>query len=86
MTGKRCACGFTEAEGVDETLDDHLREAFTPEDGRGADGVVHFEGLQDLFCLCGAGGSTAALDAHFLEVFRPADFAGRDGLIHQAAG
>jgi hypothetical protein len=27
MTGKGCACGFTEAEAMDETLDDHLRDA-----------------------------------------------------------
>jgi hypothetical protein len=86
MTGKRCACGFTEAEGADETLDDHLRDVFAPEDGRGPDGVVHFEGLTDFFCLCGAGGSAEALDAHFLEVFTPADLIGQDGMIHQAAG
>jgi hypothetical protein len=86
MTGKRCSCGFTKARGVDETLDDHLLEVFTPEDGRGPDGLVHFEGERDLFCLCGAGGSAEALDSHFLEMFTPADFTGRDGVIHKAAG
>jgi hypothetical protein len=35
--------------------------------------MVHFEGLQDLVCLCGAGGNAQALDAHFLDVFTPAD-------------
>jgi hypothetical protein len=86
VTGKRCACGFAEANGADETLDDHLREVFTPDDGRGPDGLVHFEGLTDYFCLCGAGGSAGDLDAHFLEVFTPADSVGLDGLIHKVAG
>jgi hypothetical protein len=84
MTGKGCACGFTEAEGMDETLDDHLREVFTPDDGRGPDGMVHFEGLKDCFCLCGAGGSAEKLDSHFLEVFTSADSTGLDGVIHKA--
>jgi hypothetical protein len=84
MTGRQCSCGFTEADSADETLDDHLREVLTPQDGRGPDGVVHFEGPEDLFCLCGAGGSAEKLDSHFLEVFTPADSAGPDGVIHKA--
>jgi hypothetical protein len=84
MNDRRCACGFTEAGGVDETLEDHLREVFTPADGRGPDGAVHFEGEKDLFCLCGAGGSASALDSHFLEVFTPGDSTGLDGVIHKA--
>lgn len=84
MTSNQCSCGFTEAEGVDEKLDDHLREMFTPDDGRGPDGMVHFEGDRDLFCLCGAGGSASMLDSHFLQVFTPADSTGRDGAVHKA--
>ena len=29
----RCSCGFTEADGVDETIGDHLLRVFTPEQG-----------------------------------------------------
>jgi hypothetical protein len=46
--------------------------------------MVHFEGLTDFFCLCGAGGSAEGLDAHFLDVFTPADSAGPDGVVHKA--
>jgi hypothetical protein len=85
MTGRRCSCGFTETASMDETIDDHLREVFTPDDGRGPDGAIHFEGEEGLFCLCGAGGSAESLDSHFLEVFAPADCAGPDGVVHKAA-
>jgi hypothetical protein len=84
MADARCSCGFTEAGAADETIDDHLREVFTPEDGRGPDGVLHFEGEKDLFCQCGAGGSAEGLDAHLLEVFTPADSVGRDEITHKA--
>jgi hypothetical protein len=82
MAAARCSCGFTEAAGGDETIGDHLREVFTPEDDRGSDGKVHREGDRDLFCTCGTGGSAQILDAHFLEVFTPADSIGRDGAGH----
>jgi hypothetical protein len=83
MTARQCTCGFTEADGADETISDHLLEVFAPDDGKAADGLVHLEG-DALSCLCGAGGSAAELDAHFLAVFTPADSAGRDGASHQA--
>jgi hypothetical protein len=83
MTAQQCTCGFTEAAGMDETIDDHLMEAFAPEDGKGPDGKVHLEGEVALFCLCGAGGTAADLDAHFLTMFTPADGIGRDGARHQ---
>ena len=86
MAVARCACGFTEAEHVDETISDHLFEVFAPDDGRAADGLVHMEGDVDLFCLCGAGGSVSELDAHFLAVFTPADLIGRDGEKHATVG
>ena len=86
MTGWQCTCGFTEAGSADEKLDDHLLEVFTPDDGRGTDGAVHFEGERDLFCLCGAGGSASMLDSHFLEVFTPDDSTDLDGVVHKAAG
>jgi len=82
MAGARCACGFKEVAGVDETISDHLLAVFTPEDGTGPDGLVHLEGETDLSCLCGAGGSVADLDAHFLAVFTPTDHIGRDGQKH----
>jgi hypothetical protein len=83
MTGQQCMCGFTEAAGVDETLADHLMEVFAPDDGKGSDGLVHFEGEANLFCLCGAGGTAEQLDAHFLAMFTPADTVGRDGRKHE---
>jgi hypothetical protein len=83
MADARCSCGFTETDGMDETIEDHLQEMFTPQDGRGLDGMVHFEGEEDLLCLCGAGGSAEKLDAHFLEMFTPADSTGPDGVIHK---
>ena len=83
MAGIRCACGFAEVAGADETVGDHLREVFTPEDDRGPDGLVHLEGKANLSCMCGAGGSAEELDAHFLAVFTPADLTGRDGRKHQ---
>jgi hypothetical protein len=73
MSPAQCACGFTEDETADETLDDHLLEMFAPEDGRAADGLVHLEGEAELFCMCGAGGSANELDAHFLAVFMSTD-------------
>jgi hypothetical protein len=43
MINARCSRGFTEAEGVDETIGDHLLQVFTPEGDKGADGQVHLE-------------------------------------------
>jgi hypothetical protein len=63
MTPAQCVCGFTEDEAGDETICDHLIEVFAPEDGRAADGLVHLEGEQNLFCMCGVGGSPGELDA-----------------------
>ena len=83
MTGGQCICGFMEAAGADETVEDHLFEVFAPEDGKGPDGLVHLEGKTALLCLCGAGGSAEDLDAHFLAVFTPGDSVGRDGIKHQ---
>ncbi len=83
MTAAQCVCGFTEAEGADETISDHLLEVFTPDDGRAADGKVHLEGDADLFCMCGVGGSAAELDAHLLTVFMPDHHIGRDGHKHE---
>ena len=80
MAHARCTCGFTKA--GDETIDDHLFEVFTPEDGKGPDGQVHLEGEAALFCLCGTGGSAEILDAHFLEMFTPSDSVGHDGVKH----
>jgi hypothetical protein len=81
MTAAACVCGFTEA--GDETVADHLRAMFTPDDDEGIDGRVHLEGETSLFCMCGAGGSASELDAHFLAVFTPADLIGRDGERHE---
>ena len=83
MTPAKCVCGFTEDEAGNETLDDHLLELFAPEDGRAADGLAHLEGKENLFCLCGAGGSSDKLDVHFLAVFTPPDLIGRDGCKHE---
>jgi hypothetical protein len=84
MTAVKCACGFTESAGADETITDHLVEVFAPDDGKASDGRVHLEGEVALYCLCGAGGSVQALDAHLLAMFTPADSAGRDGTRHEA--
>jgi hypothetical protein len=83
MVGTQCSCGFTEDEAGNETLGDHLFEVFAPEDGRAADGLVHLEGEENLFCMCGAGGSADELDAHFLAVFTPAELTCRDGRKHE---
>jgi hypothetical protein len=85
MTAAQCICGFIEAEGVDETINDHLFEMFAPDDGKAADGLVHLEGEASLFCLCGVGGSVEELDAHFVAVFTPEGHIGRDGAKHEAA-
>jgi hypothetical protein len=82
MLSARCSCGFTEAAGADETIDDHLLEVFETDDDKGPDGEVHVEGAVSFICLCGAGGSTRELDTHFLLVFTPADSVGRDGNKH----
>jgi hypothetical protein len=82
MTAAKCVCGFTEDEAKDETIGDHLFEAFAPQDCRAADGQVHLEGEVALFCMCGAGGSAGELDAHFLAVFTPAGLIGSDGRKH----
>ena len=60
MAGARCSCGFTEAEGADETISDHLLEVFTPEDDKGTDGRYHLEGAPDLACACGLAAAAAA--------------------------
>jgi hypothetical protein len=74
MTVQRCMCGFTEADGDDETIRDHLLRVFTPEDGKGADGRVHLEGNPGLTCLCGfTADATGELDSHFLDMFAPAN-------------
>jgi hypothetical protein len=84
MITTRCTCGFTESTGTDETIDDHLLEAFETDDDTAPDGQVHVEGAKSFFCLCGAGGSTKELDMHFLLVFTPANCIGRDGNKHEA--
>jgi len=83
MNHAQCMCGFTEDEAGNETICDHLIVVFAPEDGRAADGLVHLEGEENLFCMCGAGGNSDKLDAHFLAVFTPADLIGRDGRKHE---
>lgn len=83
MTVQQCACGFTEAECVDETISDHLFEMFAPDDGKAADGLVHLEGETGLYCMCGSGGSAEELESHFLVVFTPDDHVGRDGEKHE---
>ena len=37
MDDSRCSCGFTVS--GDETMTDHLLEAFAPDDSRAADGL-----------------------------------------------
>jgi hypothetical protein len=86
MTGARCSCGFTEAEGVDVTIGDHLLEVFAPEDDKGADGCYHLERESGSTCACGFAAVTAEeLDAHFLLVFTPTDRIGHDGRKHDKA-
>jgi hypothetical protein len=86
MINARCTCGFTEANGDDETIEDHLLRVFTPADDKGADGRVHLEGGLKRACLCGARASTAAeLDAHFLEMFVPAGRVDAGGVEHAVA-
>jgi hypothetical protein len=81
VTGVRCACGFTEA--GDETITDHLLEAFVPADGMAADGRAHEEGDPAGACLCGAAfAGPRELDAHFIAAFTPSDSVGRDGKRH----
>jgi hypothetical protein len=83
MMKAKCTCGFTEAEGVDETIGDHVLRVFTPEDDKDADGQVHLEGDPGLTCLCGFRASaTAELDSHFLEVFVPAGRVDPAGVEH----
>jgi hypothetical protein len=82
----RCSCGFTEAEGVDVTIGDHLLEVFAPDDDKGTDGRYHLEGELGLTCVCGLAAATAAeLDGHFRQAFTPADHIGRDGRRHEEA-
>jgi len=83
MNTTRCVCGFTEDEAEDQTLDDHLFEAFAPDDDMGPDGLVHLEGQRKLTCLCGLAAATSReLDAHLLALFTPNDAIGRDGKEH----
>jgi hypothetical protein len=80
MTAVQCECGFSEL--ADETLTDHLHQAFAPDDMRGKDGIVHQE-LSSLACGCGFTAATAdELDEHFLQAFTPDDGTGRDGNRH----
>jgi hypothetical protein len=41
MTAGKCVCGFIEDEAGDQTISDHLLEAFAPEDDKGTDDLVH---------------------------------------------
>ena len=79
----QCACGFTEDEAGDQTLGDHLLEAFAPEDDKGPDGLVHLEGERKLTCFCGLAAATPEeLDAHLIAKFTPDDNIGCDGKKH----
>ncbi|MCW2929407.1 MAG: hypothetical protein JWM19_369 [Actinomycetia bacterium] len=70
-------------EAADQTLGDHLLEAFAPEDDKGADGLVHLEGERKLRCFCGLAAATPGeLDAHLIAKFTPDDAIGRDGKKH----
>jgi hypothetical protein len=81
VADSRCTCGFIES--GDETVTDHLLEVFTPQGGRGNDGLLHEEAFPALSCLCGFTAATGQeLDAHFLAVFIPADSAAPDGRVH----
>jgi hypothetical protein len=83
VVNARCSCGFTEPEGADETISDHLLEVFPPEDDKGADGRVHLEGDPGLTCLCGfKAGATGELDSHFLDMFAPANRVDPGGIEH----
>ena len=84
MSIHRCTCGFTEADGDDETIGDHFLRVFAPEDDKGVDGQVHLEGDPGLTCLCGLRASTAGeLDSHFQEMFVPEDRVDSSGVEHQ---
>jgi len=86
MAGARCTCGFTEANGDDETIGDHLLRMFTPDDDKGADGRAHLEGDPGLTCLCGfIASTTGELDSHFLGAFVPADGVDGGGVEHKVA-
>jgi hypothetical protein len=82
---QNCSCGYqaTDPDG----LDDHLREVFTPDDDKDADGHVHAEAAHDnRACLCGfTADDIAGLDAHLLLVFTPPDAIGHDGHQHVPA-
>jgi hypothetical protein len=83
MITAQCVCGFTEDEAGDQTLGDHLFEAFAPEDDKGPDGLVHMEGKRKLTCLCGLAAATPEeLDAHLVAKFTPDDAIGGDGKKH----
>jgi hypothetical protein len=82
MADERCSCGF--AEPADETMTDHLLEAFAPDDSRAADGVIHEEWAATLACSCGVvAAAPAELDRHFLAIIIPADPVDRNGLRHE---
>jgi len=82
MTALQCTSGFTEL--ADETLTDHLLQAFEPEDGRGNDGQGHEE-RDRLTCACGLVAVTAEeFDAHLLKGFTPAGAIGRDDRKHES--
>lgn len=83
MSASQCVCGFIADEADDQTIADHLLEAFAPADDKGTDGLAHLEGEQNLTCLCGlVAASPEDLDAHFVAIFTPADAIGRDGKKH----
>jgi hypothetical protein len=87
MTAQRCTCGFTESNGDDEAIGDHLLRVFTLEDDTGTDGRVHLEGNPELTCLCGFRADTAEeLDSHFLEMYIPADRMDSGGVEHKMIG
>lgn len=82
MIAARCSCGFTEL--ADESLADHLLQAFVPDDSIAPDGQVHEE-TSRLTCRCGLAASTpAGLDTHFFRVFTPLDAVDREGRKHGA--
>jgi hypothetical protein len=53
----QCVCGFTQDEAGDQTLGDHLLEAFAPEDDKGPDGI--------------AAATPDEVDAHLIAKFTP---------------
>jgi hypothetical protein len=84
MSARRCECGYLASDDLD--LQDHLQEAFTPQDGKAPDGGIHDEGTVPGGCVCGFAGSSAdELDQHFLAVFTTTDRVGRDGRRHAPA-